>query len=429
LSRSNVAGANAHTKAELIDRLLRTLDEKGKFNGVVLVSEHSKVIYKKGFGYANYEEKKPNTVQSCFRLGSVTKQFTAMAIMLLSDRGKLSYEDDIRKYLPTLPYKGVTIRHLLVHTSGLPDYMALFDDKWDKEKLAYKEDILRLLAEHHPPVDFAPGEKWEYCNTGYSLLACIVERASGETFGEFMQKNIFTPLDMQNTVLVTGKKDQPVKNRVYGYSSSFKNIDYHYLNGIVGDGGIYSTVDDMFKWDQGLYNAGLVKKSTMAEALSPYKLNDGSTAGDYGFGWKLYRGAKQDVIEHGGSWAGFKTLIRRDLKNRNAIIILSNNNGKVEEIKLAIDKILLGGCTTEDIRQAGTLFENATVIDGSGANRQVQDVLIVDGVIAQTGNITAIAGDRRIDAEGLILAPGFIDTHSHHDRGLTPACLLKGAVS
>ena len=107
LSRSNVAGTNAYTKAELIDRLLRTLDEKGKFNGVVLVSEHSKVIYKKGFGYANYEEKKPNYVQSCFRLGSVTKQFTAMAIMILSDRGKLSYDDDIRKYLPTLP-KGPT---------------------------------------------------------------------------------------------------------------------------------------------------------------------------------------------------------------------------------------------------------------------------------------------------------------------------------
>jgi len=342
LSRSNVAGANTHTKAELIDRLLRTLDEKGKFNGVVLVSEHSKVIYKKGFGYANYEEKKPNTVQSCFRLGSVTKQFTAMAIMILSDRGKLSYDDDIRKYLPTLPYEGVTIRHLLVHTSGLPDYMVLFDDKWDKEKLAYKEDVLRLLAEYHPPVDFAPGEKWEYSNTGYSLLACIVEKASGVKFEVFMQKYIFTPLDMQNTVLATGQKDQPIKNRVYGYNSSFENTDYHYLNGIVGDGGIYSTVGDLFKWDQGLYNAGLVKKSTMDEALTPYTLNDGSTTGDYGFGWRLDRGTKRDVIEHSGSWAGFSNLIWRDLKNRNAIIILSNKSGKVKEIKLAIDKILLG---------------------------------------------------------------------------------------
>lgn len=335
-------GADGHTKAELIEKLLRGLDEKGKFNGVVLVSEHSKVIYKKGFGYANYEEKKPNHVESCFRLGSVTKQFTAMAIMILSDRGKLRYDDDIRKYLPGLPYEGVTIRHLLVHTSGLPDYMVLFRDEWDKEKLAYKEDILRLLAEHHPPADFAPGEKWEYSNTGYSLLACIVEKASGAAFDVFMQENIFSPLDMQNTLLTTGQKDQPIKNRVYGYSSSFENTDYHYLNGIVGDGGIYSTVDDMFKWDQGLYNAGLVKKSTMDEALTPYKLNDGSTTGDYGFGWSLDREGKRDVIEHGGSWAGFINLIRRDMKNRNAIIILSNNSGGTEKIKLAIDKILLG---------------------------------------------------------------------------------------
>ena len=315
---------------------------KGKFNGVVLVSERSKVIYKKGLGYANCEEKKPNHVQSCFRLGSVTKQFTAMAIMILSDRGKLSYDDDIRMYLPTLPYEGVTIRHLLVHTSGLSDYMALFDDQWNKEKLAYKEDIVKLLAKYHPPVDFAPGEKWEYSNTGYSLLACMVERASGETFEAFMQQNIFAPLDMQNTVLATGEKDQPIKNRVYGYSSNFENTDYHYLNGVVGDGGIYSTVGDMFKWDQGLYYAGLVKKSTMAEALTPYTLDDGSTTRDYGFGWRLYRGDKQDVIEHSGSWAGFSTAIRRDLKKQNAIIILSNNNGEVEGIKLAIDEILLG---------------------------------------------------------------------------------------
>ena len=110
-----------------------------------------------------------------------------MAIMILSERGKLSYEDDIRKYLPTLPYKGVTIRHLLVHTSGLPDYMVLFEGKWDKEKLAYKEDVLRLLAEHHPPVDFAPGPKWEYSNNGYCLLASIVDKAFGVPYAEFVQ--------------------------------------------------------------------------------------------------------------------------------------------------------------------------------------------------------------------------------------------------
>jgi N-acyl-D-aspartate/D-glutamate deacylase len=415
LLRSNVG----QSKVELINEFLSTLDEKGELNGVVLVSENSQVIYKKGFGYANYEEKKSHTVQSCFRLASVSKQFAAMAIMILSERGKLAYDDDIRKYLPSLPYEGVTIRHLLVHTSGLPDYMVLFDDKWDdKEKLVYKEDVLRLFGEYHPPVDFAPGEKYEYSNTGYCLLACIVESASGERFDVFMQKNIFGPLEMQNTVLATGAKDQPIKNRAFGYSSSFENTDYHYINGVVGDGGIYSTVDDVFKWDQGLYNAGLVNKSTMAEALTPYKLNDGTT-GDYGFGWGLYRGDKRDVIEHSGSWAGFRTLIRRDLKNRNSIIILTNNSRGVGDIKSCIDKILLSGCGAEDVRQAGILFEDATVIDGSGAGRQIQDVLVVDGVIGQMGDIPAVAGDRCIDAEGLILAPGFIDTHSHHNRGLT----------
>ena len=340
--RSNVAGANTHTKAEQIDRLLRTLNEEGKFNGVVLVSEHSKVIYKKGFGYANYEEKKPHTVQSCFRLGSITKQFTAMAIMILADQDKLGFDDDVSKFLPTFPYKDITIRHLLVHTSGVPDTTSLYESNWDQEKLAYKEDELSLLAKYHPPVDFDPGEKWEYSNTGYSLLACIVESASGMKFEVFMQKYIFDPLDMKNTVLATGQKAQPIKNRAYGYNPSFENIDYSYWNGIVGDGGIYSTVGDLFKWDQGLYNAGLVKKSTMAEALSPYTLNDGGTTGDYGFGWRLDRGGKRDVIEHSGSWVGFSNWIRRDLKNQNAIIILSNKSGKVKKISQAIDKILLG---------------------------------------------------------------------------------------
>ncbi len=346
LSRSNVAGANTHTKAELIDRLLRTLDKKGKFNGVVLVSEHSKVIYKKAFGYANMETKDTLILESNFRMASVSKQFTAMCIMILEEQGKLDYDDDFQKYLPELKYEGITIRHLLWHTSGIPDYIELMDELWDPNIYYVNDDVLKLMAKHLPEKDFEPGEKYEYSNTGYVLLASIVERVSGVSFKEFVQQNIFDRIGMSSSVIPIGEKEfEEMANRTYGFDISDNEAGYieneydHY--NAYGDGGIYSNLDDLFKWNEALYTEKLVKHETIEEAFKPYVLNNGHV-GDYGFGWKLYRGAKQDVIEHTGDWVGFRTLIRRDLKNRNAIIILSNNSREVKEIRLGIDKILLG---------------------------------------------------------------------------------------
>lgn len=332
--------AATQKKSVAIDSLLSKLHKNKKLNGTVLVSENSKVIYSGAFGYANWETKEKLQTSSCFRLGSVSKQFTAMAIMILKEQGKLSYEDDIRKHLPGLPYKDITVRHLLVHTSGLSDYMALFEKHWDAKKLAYGNDVLELFIRHHPKIDFRPGEKFEYSNTGYALLGCIINHASGVSYDEFMKTNIFEPLGMNDSVCSTGDKDQPIRKRVYGHNRKRKNIDYHYLNGILGDGGIYSTTGDMFKWDQGLCTETLVKQTTLEEAWTPYTLNDGSSKNDYGFGWSLDRGDKEDSIEHGGSWAGFSTKIRRDLKRGNSIIILTNMNGRVANVVNSIDDIL-----------------------------------------------------------------------------------------
>lgn len=326
-------------KAEAIQALLSDMHKDKKLNGTVLVSENSKVIYSGAFGYGNFETNEKLHPDSCFRLASVSKQFTAMGIMILKERGKLSYDDDIRKHLPGLSYEGVTIRHLLVHTGGLSDYMELFRKHWDVEKTAYSKDVLDLFGEHQPEIDFKPGEKYEYSNTGYSLLGNIIINVSGLEYAEYMKKNVFGPLGMNDTFCSNGEKDQPIKNRVSGYNRRGENIDFHYLNGIVGDGGIYSTTADMFKWDQGLYTEKLVKKATLEEAFTPYTLNDGSTS-DYGFGWTLNRTDKEDVVEHGGSWVGFSTYIRRDLKRGNAIIILTNMYGNAGRIANAVDKIL-----------------------------------------------------------------------------------------
>ncbi|MCH7534362.1 MAG: beta-lactamase family protein [Bacteroidetes bacterium] len=334
------------TKADRIDSLLKVLHSKGRFNATVLVAEGSEIIYQNGFGYANFDTKDTLSLKSCFRLASVSKQFTAMCVMILEEREKLSYDDDITKYLPELSfYEGVTVRHLLWHTGGLPDYMQLFEDHWDTTKLAFKEDILSLMAEHQPEIDFKPGEKYEYSNTGYSLLAGIVQRASGVHFDDFITENLFMKINMSASLVCKGADDEPIPNRVFGYyydesSKSMANADYHYLNGVIGDGGLYSTIGDLFKWDQALYTEQLVSKATLDLAFTGFKLNDADTLGDYGFGWGLYKNDSTNVVSHSGSWVGFSTYIQRDIGNKTTIIVLNNTYDRVYHIVKMIESIL-----------------------------------------------------------------------------------------
>ena len=166
-------------KVAKIDSVLNFYHEQGIFNGTVLVAEAGKVIYQKGFGYANMDTKETLEPKSVFRLASVSKQFTAMCIMMLEEQNKLNYDDDIQKYLPELKYEGVTIRHLLWHTSGIPNYFKFMSEHYSDDEWYVNDDVLRIMAKHHPEKEFEPGEKYEYSNTGYLLLASIVERVSG----------------------------------------------------------------------------------------------------------------------------------------------------------------------------------------------------------------------------------------------------------
>ena len=188
-------------KAAKIDSLLKFYHEQGIFNGTVLVAEAGKVIYQKGFGYANMDTKERLTPKSVFRLASVSKQFTAMCIMKLKEQGKLNYDDDLQKYLPELKYyEGVTIRHLLWHTSGIQDYMD-FMPKYFPSDEYLNDDVIKIMAKHHPKREFEPGERFEYSNTGYVLLASIVERVSGVSFVEFIKQNIFDRIGMSSTTI------------------------------------------------------------------------------------------------------------------------------------------------------------------------------------------------------------------------------------
>ena len=330
----------AHRKARKIDELVQRYREIGKFNGCLLVAEDGKIIYHKALGMANAETEENLRIDSQFRLASVSKQFTAMAIMILHEQGKLAYDEDVRAYLSDLPYSGITVRQLLTHTSGLPDRAVddLVEQNWDtanigrpERKVITNKDVYDLLVKHHPPVLFRAGERHQYCNIGYLLLAEIVEGVSGMEFDAFMKTNIFDPLGMDRTLVYSPLKNQAMPHRAYGFELSVDGTEYlpdddHYQNGIAGSGGIYSTTGDMFKWDRALYTEKLVSRPTLDEAFTPAVLSDSSRV-EYGFGWSVIPVENGVIVAHGGGWVGFRTFILRDITADKTVIQLCNMPG------------------------------------------------------------------------------------------------------
>ena len=326
------------------DRYARFLSEahaRGQFNGVALVYDRGKVVYEEAMGVRSIDPLDTLDLNSQFRLASVSKQFTAMAIMQLKESGKLRYDQDIRDFIPELPYTGITIRQLLHHVSGLPDYEPLMDQNW-KTDLKYDDparytdgnpEIIRMLAAKKPPVLFKPGAQWMYSNTGYNLLATIVARASGVSFAEYTKQHIFDPAGMSRTSVydfVIGP-DPKMPDRAFGYQLDWngKNMiasDSHYLNRGAGEDGVYSTVEDLLKWDRILYTDKLVSKATLEEAFTPAVLNNGDTT-DYGFGWFIQRSPTgKRMVTHSGGWLGFTTYIVREIEEDKCLVMLTNNS-------------------------------------------------------------------------------------------------------
>ena len=312
---------------------------KKDFSGVVLIAENGTAIYHKAFGYREFDGQNPLQTSDIFELASVSKQFTAMIIMMLKEKGKLNYDDSVSKYLD-IPYKGITIRHLLTHTSGLPDYQDIMDKYWDKTKVAGNADCIEYLNKYAPPKRFEPGEKYEYSNTGYLLLASIAEKASGKDFIELSRKWIFKKLKMKSTDIRTLEEKKATKNFAIGHiyveernkwvrADSFPSSNYTiWLGNRKGPGRISSTVTDLLRWDRALYTDKLVKQTTLQEAFAPMKLNDGSLS-NYGFGWSLRTDTTLGkIVSHNGDNPGYKTQIVRYVDKKKTIIVLNNNAHK-----------------------------------------------------------------------------------------------------
>lgn len=326
-----------NTDTAKIDSLMQYSYENGMFNGAILVSQDGKPIYKDALGYADKDNDRKLNKASVFYLASVSKQFTTMAIMILKEQQKLSYDDKLSKYFPEFPdyANTVTIKHLMTHTSGIADHYRLGIYK----KGLSNSDVVEALVKQ-TALDFQPGEKFSYSNGGYVLLSLIVGKAAGMPFHEFMEANVFKPLGMNNT-LVYDESAPEIENRAVGYNQAGALDDYEIFT--TGAGGMYSTLDDLHLWDQALYSEKLIPNATLEEAFTAATLTNGEST-NYGYGWSVSEKEGRKVVQHSGGLAGYRTFLKRNLYNNSGYIILTNHGNASNNLAImnALDEILEG---------------------------------------------------------------------------------------
>ncbi len=337
------ARADLNNMTAKIDSLFAEFNRPNAPGASVTVIQSGKVLMAKGYGFANVEEKIPCTPETNFRLASLTKQFTAMSILILADRKKLTLDESLTAFFPEFPDYGkrITVRHLLSHTSGLIDYEDIIPPGTSIPVL--DRDVMRLLLKQDKTY-FPPGAKFRYSNSGYSLLSLIVEVRSGMPFAQFLKQSIFQPLKM-NDSLAYEQGFSVIPNRAYGYSASgggFTRTDQSLTSSVLGDGGIYTSVSDLFRWDQALYTTKLVSAKWLALAFTPNVPPTDFPNSYYGFGWYIgqYRGLKE--IWHYGETRGFTTRIARFPEKQFTLAILANrNDAKISDLPHMITDLYL----------------------------------------------------------------------------------------
>jgi CubicO group peptidase (beta-lactamase class C family) len=309
----------------------------------LLVSRNGEIVRAQGFGVSNVELQVPVKPETLFQSGSVGKQFTATAIMMLVEEGKISLDDPITKYFPDAPanWKPVTVRNLLSHTGGFTDYPKDFDFRKDYTE----DDLLKIVA--GIPLAFPPGTKWSYSNLGYLTLGILIHRVTGKFYGDVLEERIFHPLGMQSTRIMS--EADIIPNRAAGYrlvKGQLKNQEWvsPTLN-TTADGSLYFSIVDLAKWDAALYTEKLLKRSSLEQMWTVVKLNDGKpNSGNYGFGWEITSSHGHRLIDHDGAWQGFKTQISRYVDDKLTVVVLSNlaeaNPGKIAE---GVAEIYLNG--------------------------------------------------------------------------------------
>lgn len=356
---------NAQNPVQSVDSILEKLNREGDFSGNVLISEQGKIIYEKSFGFANYENKTPLTPNTIFSVGSITKIFTAAAILKLKEQSKLNLDDFVTKYLPNLPYKDMTVRHLLSHTSGLPEYQSEEVIREIEGRGVNNVELEKVFARLNLKEDFEPGSRWEYSNTNFIMLALIVEKVSGKSYPLYLQENVFKPARMKRTfVLKSNIPDRFKEDIADGYrSASFvsdadSNISslrgalayYKTVGNLYGAGGIYSTVRDLYKFHRALQENKILKKQTLAEMYAPAKLKgdqdfsalrNTNYESKYGFGWFTANdNSAGKIVYHPGGTVGFVSYFLRNITKDQCVVILTNNETLKHYTPSAVMRIL-----------------------------------------------------------------------------------------
>ncbi len=327
-----------------VDEYVGTYLKIGNFSGSILIAKEGRIPLSKGYGMADLEHDVPNTPQTIFRLGSVTKQFTSMAIMQLQEKRLLNVDDPIAKYLPTYPNgEEITIHHLLTHTSGIPNFTSFPD--YEKTMMLPSPVEKTIQRFKDKPLEFTPGEKFKYSNSGYILLGYIIEKVSGQFYEEFLKENIFQPLNMMNTGY--DHHHTLLKHRASGYSTAggeLTNAAYIDMSIPHAAGALYSTVEDLYLWDRALYTEKLVKKSTLDRMFTPFvEAEFGAIKAHYAYGWSRLSLFNREVIAHGGGINGFRTNIARYVDDDVCIVVLSNiETAPVEKISMDLAAIVFG---------------------------------------------------------------------------------------
>ncbi|UTW64045.1 beta-lactamase family protein [bacterium SCSIO 12741] len=312
-----------------IEREVEQQIRAGRFHGVVLVAQNGHVWYSKAAGKAHRRKKAKIDEYSVFQLASVSKMFTATAIMLLEQDGKLNYDDTVTQHLISFPYEGVTIRNLLNHRSGLPRYMVTSDQYWPRDTMMSNQQMHNLMVAHCPDPYYPPDHRFNYQNSNYAYLGLLVEKISGQSLPDFLRDRVFEPLEMNDTKVYSGAEDSDIPAAVWGHIRRGRrpmDPGENYINGVFGDKGVYSNVYDLLKFDQALYDTVLLKPTTIQEAFKPGSPEIKEGRDNYGFGWRISAFEKDDLVYHYGWWNGFKTCVMRFQNKRYTIIALTNTD-------------------------------------------------------------------------------------------------------
>ena len=352
-----VSVCQAQDAVSRMEQVVQSYVSNKQFMGSVLVSREEKILLDKGYGFANLEWNIPDSPTTKFRLGSVTKQFTAASILLLEERGKLQVEDPVKKYMPDAPaaWDKVTIYNLLTHTSGIPSFTG-FPDYASTEAIPTAPE--KLVARFRDkPLEFQPGEKWNYSNSGYILLGYLIEKISGQAYPKFVQENIFTPLGMKDSGY--DSNSAIILHRASGYSPSSDgpvNAGFVHMSIPFSAGALYSTTEDLLRWEQGLFGGKVLSPASLEKMTTPFK-------NDYAFGLAVHTVNGHKVIEHGGGIEGFNTQVSYYPEDKLTVIVLGNlYGGAPEEIatKLAAlvhgEKVVLSS-ERKEIKVDPKLFE------------------------------------------------------------------------